>query len=41
VTISQTFYEASRAIANQRVPLAGYRLAALLNALFDAPGARD
>ncbi len=40
-TISETFYENSRLIADQRVALAGYRLAVLLNELFRASGARD
>lgn len=41
VTISEAFYENTRTIANQRVALAGYRLAALLSELFRAPAARD
>jgi len=40
-TISETFYEDSRTIANQRVALAGYRLAVLLNELLRTPDARD
>ncbi len=40
-TISETFYEDSRTIANRRVALAGYRLAVLLNELFSASKARD
>ena len=40
-TISVTFYENSRTIANQRVALAGYRLAVLLNELFRTPATRD
>ena len=41
VTISEAFYEDARTIANQRVALAGYRLAVLLNELFRTRGARD
>jgi len=40
-TISESFYEKSREIANRRVALAGYRLAGLLGDLLARPGARD